>query len=76
MKAPANAHDPTRIKLQDDKLQIGTNALTPIPEYPVDIALMYKEIIECQSIIDRIEKIVGFIRDENQNSAESFNGTA
>ncbi|CAF1294902.1 unnamed protein product [Adineta ricciae] len=73
LKAPSNAHDPTRIKLQDDKLQIGTNALTPIPEYPVDIALMYKEIIECQSIIDRIEKIVGFVRDENQNSAESFN---
>jgi hypothetical protein len=26
---------------------------------------MYQEIIQCQSIIDRIEKILGFIRDEN-----------
>ena len=72
MKAPANLNDPTRIKLQDDKLQFGTNVLTPLPEYPVDITLMYKEIIQCQSIIDRLEKILGFIRDENQSSVPSF----
>ena len=71
MKAPSNSNDPTRIKLQDDKLQIGTNALTPLPEYPVDITLMYKEIIQCQNIIDRIEKIAGFVRDENQNPVQS-----
>jgi hypothetical protein len=51
---------------------MGTNALTPLPEYPLDITLMYKEIIQCQSIIDRIEKILGFIRDENQNPTQSF----
>ncbi|CAF4057996.1 unnamed protein product [Adineta steineri] len=72
LKAPANLNDPTRIKLQDDKLQIGTNALTPLSEYPVDITLMYKEIIECQSISDRIEKILGFVRDESQNPVQSF----
>ncbi len=65
LKAPSNLNDPTRIQLKDDKLQIGTNALTPLPEYPLDITLMYQEIIQCQSIIDRIEKILGFIRDEN-----------
>jgi hypothetical protein len=35
---------------------------------------MYKEIIQCQSIIDRLEKILGFIRDENQNPVQSFDG--
>ncbi|CAF3780229.1 unnamed protein product [Rotaria sordida] len=75
LKAPANLNDPTRIKLQDDKLQIGTNALTPLPEYPLDITLMYKEVIECQNVIDRIEKILGFIRDENQNPVKSFDST-
>jgi hypothetical protein len=74
LKAPSNLNDPTRIKLQDDKLQIGTNALTPISEYPIDLTLMYKEIIECQGVIDRIEKILGFIRDENQNPLQSFAG--
>jgi hypothetical protein len=33
---------------------------------------MYKEIIQCQSIIDRLENILGFIRDENENPAQSF----
>jgi hypothetical protein len=33
---------------------------------------MYKEIIQCQSVIDRIEKILGFIKDENQNPVQSF----
>ncbi len=72
LKAPPNLNDPTRIKLQDDKLQIGTNALTPLPEYPLDITLMYQEIIQCQSVIDRIEKILGFIRDENQSPVQTF----
>ncbi|UJR23110.1 hypothetical protein I4U23_026131 [Adineta vaga] len=81
LKAPSNSNDPTRIKLQDDKLLIGTNILTTTSEYPVDIALMYKEIIECQSIVDRIEKIVGYVRDESQNSfaatksSEAFNAS-
>ena len=72
MKAPSNLHDPTRIKLQDDKLLVGTNALTPIPDYPADISLMYKEIIQCQSVIDRLEKILGFIRDENQSPLQTM----
>lgn len=72
MKGPPNLHDPTRIKLQDDKLLVGTNALTPIPEYPADITLMYKEVIQCQNTIDRIEKILGFIRDENQGSLQTL----
>ena len=72
MKGPPNLHDPTRIKLQDDKLLVGTNALTPIPEYPADITLMYKEVIQCQNVIDRIEKILGFIRDENQSPLQTF----
>lgn len=64
--------DPTRIQIQSDRLQIGTNALTPIPEFPADINLMFKEINQCQTIIDRLEKILGFIRDENQVSVPSF----
>ena len=38
----------------------------------LDITLMYKEIIQCQSVIDRIEKILGFIRDESQSPAQAF----
>ena len=72
MKAPSNLNDPTRIQIQGDKLQFGSNALTPIPEYPQDITLMYKEIIKCQTVIDRLEKILGFIRDENQSSLQSL----
>lgn len=71
LKAPSILNEPTRIKLQDNKLQVGTNALTPLPEYPVDITLMYKEITECQNVIDRLEKILGFIRDDNQNPVKS-----
>jgi hypothetical protein len=33
---------------------------------------MYQEIIQCQSVIDRIEKILGFIRDENQSPVQTF----
>ena len=72
LKAPSNLNDPTRIQLQGDKLQFGSNALTPTPEYPRDITLMYKEIFQCQSVIDRLEKILGFIRDENQSSLQSL----
>ncbi|CAF1582905.1 unnamed protein product [Rotaria magnacalcarata] len=75
LKAPSNLNDPTRIKLQGDKLQMGTNALAPLPEYPLDITLMYKEIVECQNVIDRLEKILGFIRDENQSPAKSIETT-
>jgi len=48
--------DPTRIKLQ-----VGTNF-----EHPIDISLMYKEINQCQNIIDRLDKILGTVRDENE----------
>ncbi|CAF3900099.1 unnamed protein product [Rotaria sp. Silwood2] len=75
LKAPSNLNDPTRIKLQDDKLQVGTNALTPLPEYPLDITIMYKEIIECQNVVDRIEKILGFIKDESQTPIKSLDST-
>jgi hypothetical protein len=33
---------------------------------------MYKEVIQCQNVIDRIEKILGFIRDENQSPLQAF----
>lgn len=72
MKSSSNLYDPTRIQVQNDKLQMGTNMIPPEQEYPVDISLMYKEIIQCQSVIDRIEKILGFIRDENQNPVNSL----
>jgi hypothetical protein len=71
LKAPLNSNDPTRIKLQDNKLQFGTNALSSTPEYPLDISLMYKEILQCQNTIDRLDKILGFLRDENENPAQS-----
>lgn len=34
-------------------------------EHPIDIALMYKEINQCQNIIDRLEKILGVMRDDD-----------
>ena len=70
LKAPLNSNNPTQIKLQENKLQFGTNALSPTPEYPMDISLMYKEILQCQNIIDRLEKILGFLRNENDNSTQ------
>ena len=33
-------------------------------EHPIDIALMYKEINQCQNIIDRLEKILGVMPDD------------
>jgi len=54
--------DPTRIKLQ-----VGTNF-----EHPIDISLMYKEINQCQNIIDRLEKILGSVRDENEKFAQTI----
>lgn len=75
-KAPSNLMDPTRIKLQGDKFQMGTNILTSMTEFPTDIKLMYKESIECQNVIDRLEKILGFIRDESQTPQKSIDGSA
>jgi len=64
--------DPTRIKLQDNKSQFGTNASIPNFEHPIDISLMYKEINQCQNIIDRLEKILGSVRDENEKFAQTI----
>jgi hypothetical protein len=73
LKAPSNLTDPTRIKLQDNKLEFGTNALMPKFEQPTDISLMYKEIIQCQNTIDRLDKILGFVRDEKPNPTQMNN---
>jgi len=59
--------DPTRIKLQDNKSKFGTNF-----EHPIDISLMYKEINQCQNIIDRLEKILGSARDEKEKPAQTI----
>ncbi|CAF4882206.1 unnamed protein product, partial [Rotaria socialis] len=67
LKAPSNLTDPTRIKVQDNKLEFGTTAVIPKFENPSDLTLMYKEILQCQNIIDRIEKILGFIKAESVN---------
>jgi hypothetical protein len=61
-----NLMDPTRIKLQDNKS-------IPNFEHPIDISLMYKEINQCQNIIDRLEKILGSVRDENEKFAQTIN---
>jgi hypothetical protein len=71
LQITSNLTDPTRIKLQNNKLQIGTNTLIPNFEHPIDISLMYKEISECQNIIDRLDKILGFIRDDNEKSVQT-----
>ncbi|CAF3336880.1 unnamed protein product [Rotaria sp. Silwood1] len=75
LKAPSNLNDPTQIKLQDNKLQFGTNALIPKTEHPTDTSLMYKEILQCQNIIDRLDKILGFVRDENVNPIQKIDTT-
>ncbi|CAF2488414.1 unnamed protein product [Rotaria sp. Silwood2] len=36
---------------------------------------MYKEILQCQNIIDRLEKILGFVRDENVNPIQKIDTT-
>jgi hypothetical protein len=33
---------------------------------------MYKEINQCQNIIDRLEKILGFIRDDNGKPGQTI----
>jgi hypothetical protein len=53
------------------KLQSGANALTASLNYPADVSLMYKEINECQNIIDRLDKILGTMRDDNEKPSES-----
>lgn len=40
-------------------------------EHPIDISLMYKEINQCQNIIDRLEKILGLMRDDDDKSSKS-----
>ncbi|CAF0922263.1 unnamed protein product [Rotaria sordida] len=75
LKSSSNVNDPTRIKLQDNKLQFGTNPLIPKTEHPTDTSLIYKEIIQCQNIIDRLEKILGSVRDENVNPIQKIDTT-
>ncbi|CAF4564503.1 unnamed protein product, partial [Rotaria sp. Silwood2] len=53
----------------------GINALIPKTEHPNDTSLMYKEILQCQNIIDRLEKILGFVRDENVNPIQKIDTT-
>lgn len=38
-------------------------------EHPIDIALMYKEINQCQNTIDRLDKILGVMRDDDDGKA-------
>lgn len=59
--------DPTGIKLQ-----IGANTSIPKFEYPIDISLMYKEINQCQNIIDRLDKILGFLKHENERPVQTI----
>jgi len=33
---------------------------------------MYKEINQCQNIIDRLDKILGSVRDENEKFAQTI----
>lgn len=68
-KAPPNTHDPTRIQLQENKIQFGNYATLPASNQPIDISLMYKEILQCENIIERLDKILGFIRDDTTSNA-------
>jgi hypothetical protein len=72
LKISSNLTDPTRIKLHGNKLEFGSNTLMPKFEHPIDISLMYKEINQCQNIIDRLEKILGFVRDEKENPGQTI----
>ena len=67
LKASSNLNDSVRIKFDDNKLQSGTNVLISKTDHPIDVSLMYKEINQCQNIIDRLEKILGYVRNENTN---------
>jgi hypothetical protein len=37
-------------------------------EHPIDVSLMFKEIIQCENIIDRMDKILVSINDDKQIS--------
>jgi hypothetical protein len=65
-KTTGNLYDPTRIQIQNDRVQFGTNVLPPQHELPMDVTLMYKEFTQCQNIIDQLEKIMEFIRTEDK----------
>ena len=38
-------------------------------EHPIDTSLMYKEINQCQNTIDRLEKILGLMRDDDDGKS-------
>ncbi|CAF0845592.1 unnamed protein product, partial [Didymodactylos carnosus] len=60
LTSSTNSSDPTRIKVQSDKLLFGS-----VTAFPTDISLLYKEINECQNTIDKIEKILGFMQNDS-----------
>ncbi len=74
LKPLSNLTNPTGIKFQDDKLHFGTNVSMTKPEQPIDLALMYKEIQQCHTVIDRLDKILEFVRDENESALQKYTG--
>ena len=74
LRPASNLTDPTGIKVQSNTVNFGTNTTTSKPEQPIDLSLMYKEINQCHSTIDRIDQILGFVQDENDKALQKFDG--
>lgn len=75
LRLSANVSDPTGIKFQNNTLLIGTNTAASQPEQPIDLSLMYKEINQCHSVIDRIDKILQFVQNDNEKAFQKYDGT-
>lgn len=65
LKSPTNLSDSSRMNFQDSKLQFGASGINLKSESSTDVSIMYKEITECQNVIDRVEKILSCVKDEN-----------
>ena len=75
LRLSTNVSDPTGIKFQNNTLLIGTNTATSQPEQPIDLSLMYKEINQCHSVIDRIDKILQFVQNDDEKALQKYDGT-
>ncbi|CAF1389296.1 unnamed protein product [Adineta ricciae] len=75
LRLSTNVSDPTGIKFQNNTLLIGTNTATSQPEQPIDLSLMYKEINQCHSVIDRIDKILQFVQNDEEKALQKYDAT-
>ena len=67
VKVPTSVVDPSRSSASWSAASFDTSVSSRIVEYPTDLSLMHKEITQCQNIIDRLEKILGVLPNEDDD---------